>query len=199
MSADTDLDRIEARLIQLENELAASARKLALLVTPPDAVVRVNGAELRNGESFPYARDAALAIDAGGDTLKPVTATLVPGEQHTQLAVTLCPANVEEEYLYQPPDQVVATPAGSAELRLAGNCPEAVEEGRRLADQACAARYPGAARDPGKYFTLRRQFSQPPTCLVIAECVVKTTVTPDKIRRTREVDNTQCTSTAVLQ
>jgi hypothetical protein len=200
VAADPDLDRIEARLIQLERELAAPTTTLALSITPNDAVVQVNSVESRHGQSVPFVANQPLQVRASGEKLKPFTATLTPAANQTRIAIELCPASVQEEYLYQPPDKVTTESAGTAEHRIEAACPDSIEEQRRLADQACAAKYPNATRNPGKQFSMQQPLfdSATPHCVVGAECVVRKTETPEKVKRLRDVDNTRCSARAEL-
>jgi hypothetical protein len=199
--ADAELDRLEARLIELERELATEARTLDLSVSPPDVSVHIDDVEYHDGDAISYLPDAQLSVNAGNEDFKPVTAVLLPTDEHARLLVELCPFTRLEEYLYQPPDQMSSTPAGPAEVRFDETCPEAVEAGRDMADRACAMTYEGGRRDPTKYFTLRQYFpdGEQSSCLMIAECVVSTTVTPPKVTRQRKVANDACTSTTTLQ
>lgn len=200
-AADPDLDRIEARLIQLEKELAVPAATLALSITPSDALVQINNVEARHGQTVAFVADQPLQIRASGDKLKPFTATLTPAANQTRIAIELCPATIQEEYLFQPPDKVTTESVGTAERRIESACPDTIEEQRRLADQACAAKYPNATRNPGKQFSMQQPLFEnaTPHCIVGAECVVRKTETPEKVKRMRDVDNTRCSGRAALQ
>ncbi|MCC6202560.1 MAG: hypothetical protein IT494_06100 [Gammaproteobacteria bacterium] len=200
VAADPDLDRIEARLIQLERELAVPATILAVAISPTDAVVQINGVTVQHGQPLPFTANQALQLQAGGDKLKPFTATLTPVAEQTRLELALCPATIQEEYLYQPPDKVTTENAGTAEHRTESACPEAIEEQRRMADQACAATYPGATRNPNKTFSMQQPLfaTETPFCIVGAACIIRKSETPEKVKRLRDVDNTRCTARAEL-
>lgn len=200
VAADADLDRIEARLIQLEKEITATVKTVTLAITPADAMIIVNGAEVRNGEPIAYLTNQQFQISAAGEHLKPFTALLTPAAQHTRLVVEVCPTTIAEEFLFQPPDKVTTEQIGSAERRFEGPCPLLLDEGRKMADQACATQYEGATRNSGRQFTLQQEFTDGvrSRCKVIAECVVKKSVTQEKVKRLRDVDNTACTGSAEL-
>ncbi|MCP5145968.1 MAG: hypothetical protein H6978_14255 [Gammaproteobacteria bacterium] len=201
VAADTDLELLEARLLALEAELAENARRLAIEITPNELQIMIAGVPYADGSAAPFAEGQALHISGNPDSYKPLDLELTPDESSTRLIVSWCPATRQEQYEYQPPDRVSRVAIGNAEFRFDRNCPQLDEEGRAMADEACAAVHNGASRDPTQYFTLRQEYKDglPSTCLALAECVRNETTTPEPVMRRRDVPNDQCTSTAKLQ
>jgi serine/threonine protein kinase len=187
------------------DEIATSATFI-VTAQPEDAVIVINGATYQTRQLITLPSGVALDVSASATGYKPAARSLSVFSGLTAIEVTLCSDTITTRSIVQPPDEVraIMRSIGSVTRTFQGGCPTGSIEGRRLADRACAEKYPGATRDPRRQF-LKSEATDTrivsgevvqQSCNVTAQCVMRETrkVTPPPVTRQRDIPNDACKS-----